>query len=73
MDGAGLDIADFMRFWKLAGHVYFTEDGKGHRDGTKAGITPAEAEFVIGFAVDLVYQVENRVGNIEKPFGRHWY
>lgn len=70
----GLDVADVVRFWRLAGHAYFTMDGKGHCQGTKPDITTAEAEFVMALAIDLVYQVESRVGEIERPFGRDdWY
>jgi len=70
----GLDVADVVRFWRLAGHVYFTMDGQGHCEGTKADLSVAEAEFVMALAIDLAYQVESRVGDIEKPFGREdWY
>jgi hypothetical protein len=66
----GLDVADVVHFWRLAGHAYFTMDGQGHCEGTKADIEVAEAEFVMALAIDLAYQVESRVGDIERPFGR---
>lgn len=70
----GLDVADVVRFWRLAGHAYFTSDGQGHCKGTKADLSVAEAEFLIALAIDLAYQVESRVGDIEKPFGREdWH
>ncbi|HEY9157764.1 hypothetical protein [Candidatus Binatus sp.] len=65
----GLNYVDYQRFETLAGEAIFYVAGNVEVHGTKKDVTPAEAEFVVGYAIDSAFQIELRVGDVEKPSG----
>ena len=70
----GLDYSDKVKFNKIAGFVLFSLGGNYHMHDMKKDIGEDEAEFVLSFAIDAIIQIENRVGDLEKPFGQqHWW
>ena len=69
----GLDYSDKVRFDKIAGFVLLNSGGGYSTHNMKKDIGEDEAEFVLSFAIDAIIQIENRVGDLERPFGQeHW-
>ena len=66
----GLDYSDKVKFNKIAGFVLFSLGGGHNVYNMKKDIGEDEAEFVLSFAIDAIIQIENRVGDLEKPFGQ---
>ena len=66
----GLDYSDKVKFNKIAGFVLFSFGGGHNVYNMKKDIGEDEAEFVLSFAIDAIIQIENRVGDLEKPFGQ---
>ena len=64
----GLDYSDKVKFNKIAGFVLFSLGGGHNVYNMKKDIGEDEAEFVLSFAIDAIIQIENRVGDLEKPF-----
>ena len=70
----GLDYSDKVRFSKIAGFVLLLPGGGYSMHNMKKDIGEDEAEFVLSFAIDAIIQIENRVGDLERPFGQeHWW
>ena len=70
----GLDYSDQVKFNKIAGTVEFTLEDNYLMYNMKENVSEDEAEFVLSFAIDAIVQIESRVGDLEKPFGReHWW
>ena len=66
----GLDYSDKVRFNKIAGFVLSSLGGGYNVYNMKKDIGEDEAEFVLSFAIDAIIQIENRVGDLERPFGQ---
>jgi hypothetical protein len=66
----GLNYPDYIRFRAIAGTSYFTMDGKAHPVGAKPSATETDAEFVLAYASEAIQQIEIKVGDISKPFGK---
>lgn len=66
----GLNYADYVKFKRITGTPTFTIGSEEPVDfnGTKTALDEKDAEFTIVYATDAVISIENRVGNIEKPF-----
>ena len=69
----GLDYSDKVRFNKIAGYVMFQLGGGHDVSNMKENISEDEAEFVLSFAINAIIQIENRVGDLEKPFGEEYW
>ena len=70
----GLDYSDKVKFNKIAGFVLFGFGGGYKVHNMKKDIGEDEAEFVLSFAIDAIIQIENRVGDLERPLGQqHWW
>ena len=69
----GLDYFDMVRFHKIAGFVSLFLGDNYKIDDLKENISEDEVEFVLLFAIDTIVQIENHVGNLEKPFGQRFW
>lgn len=69
----GLDYSDKIRFNKIAGFVQLTLTGDHSMYNMKENISKDEAEFVLSFAIDAIIRIENRVGDLEAPFGQQYW
>jgi hypothetical protein len=65
----GLNYADYVKFRQLSPVVHFAPSDPIIDWGRAVTIDQPEAEFVVLTVVDAVLQIEERVGDIEKPFG----
>lgn len=66
----GVNHADYLLYRQIVGTVYFRGDGKPVSDGfRKENIDVQDAEFVIAYCINAVFQIENRVGDLGSPFG----
>jgi hypothetical protein len=68
----GLNSLDFMKFKEITGQPLFSVGNEDPIDffDTKDPLTIDDAEFALSYAIDSIIMIENRVGNIEKPFGK---
>jgi hypothetical protein len=70
----GIDYSRHMSYRSIVGRVYFTLDGEAHFDGTKEDLTMDDAEFVIAYCTETIVQLEEKVGDLDAPYGRErWY
>lgn len=69
----GMNYADYMHFRQIVGSIMFAIDGTPHYSGMKENLTASDAEFVVGYATDVVVQIESRVGDLDAPFGREYW
>jgi hypothetical protein len=69
----GMNYSDYMRYRQRCGRVVFDGNGSSHLADTPI-VDAAAAEFALAYCTDAVIQIESRVGEIEKPFGKEfWY
>ncbi len=66
----GLDYSNYIQYRMITGIVFSLLSGQFESQGMKENIDSDEARFVIIYSVDSVIQIENRVGNLDAPFGR---
>jgi hypothetical protein len=66
----GMDYASYIRYRSLAPVVVFAADKSVNFYGPNASrqFTQDEAEFAMAYCVDAVVQIEERVGDIDRPF-----
>ena len=70
----GMNYADFMKYKRIAGQVFFAQHGNPQYVGGKENPDANDAEFVVVYCTDTVVQIESRVGSLEAPFGSdRWY
>jgi len=69
----GMNIADHMHFYEIAGMTIFTINGKHEQFGVKEPLQQKDAEFVVAYCTDSVVQIEEQVGSLDKPFGKDFY
>ncbi len=69
----GMSLPDYMRFADLAGTTVFTIDGNFHRAGGKLQVGEKDAEIALAYTSSTVVEIEERVGDVERPFGREWF
>lgn len=65
----GINFSEYMRYKALVGIVYFTESGSPKYVHFRNNFHSDEAEFILSFCMDTVVQIENRVEDLDKPFG----
>jgi hypothetical protein len=71
----GLDIPTYLKYKSLTSYMGVAHFGGGLIDTFISGPEPSaeDAEFIVGYAVNSVIQIESLVGDVEKPFGgTHW-
>ena len=69
----GLDYSRYMRFKEATGRVVFAIGGKPHWYNTPKDPSRSQAEFILAYAINTVLEIENRVGNLDVPWGKkHW-
>jgi hypothetical protein len=64
----GLNYADYVKIRQISPIVHFTEGDPLIEWGSTISVSQQQAEFVVLTAVDALLQIEERVGDIEKPF-----
>lgn len=69
----GMNYSDYIKLRGITGHIYMTMDGKHHSNDRKENISANEAEFVVNYCSSAIYEIESRVGDILKPFGKDYY
>jgi hypothetical protein len=70
----GMDYGRYLTHKEIAGDVTTMMDEHVVYIGQKSNIDAGEAEFVVAFSIDSIIEIENRVGSLEKPFGKdHWH
>jgi len=71
----GLNYLDYMKFKSITGEPHFTLGNEEPHDftGTKENLTENEATFVTSYAINSVISIEDKVGDIENPFGKHHF
>lgn len=70
----GMDYSEYMEYKKIVGDTTLVLDGNVHFHGLKGSLTEKDAEFVLNYCIKTIMQIENIVGDLEKPFGKdHWY
>lgn len=63
------DIADHMHFKRIAGNVILIPGGKPIHQSRKQDISPSDAKFVVDYCINTILNIENRVGDLDAPFG----
>ena len=72
--GLGLNYSDYVKFRQLSPVVHFGGGNPLIEWARAVTIDQPRAEFMVLTAVDAVLQIEERVGDIEKPFGAEgWF
>ncbi|BDQ31142.1 hypothetical protein NZNM25_01460 [Nitrosopumilus zosterae] len=68
----GLDYSKYLKFKSITGQPLFTLGNDKPKDFFDQKKDPAlnDAEFVVAFAIDSVLLIEEKVGDIDKPFGK---
>jgi hypothetical protein len=67
----GMNYTEYVNYRQIAGKLDIYDDGTIIQHyGMKEKIDINDAEFVVAYCTDNVVQIENRVGNLEKPFGK---
>ncbi len=69
----GLNLVDYVRFELIAGNVVFYVNGHWSRHGGKETIAETEAEYILAYASSAIIEIEERAGDLDKPFGTDWY
>lgn len=70
----GIDYSRNMSYRNIVGRVYFTMNGEAHFDGVKEDLSKAETEFVLAYCIETIVQLEDKVGDVDAPYGRErWY
>jgi hypothetical protein len=69
----GMNYSDYIHFRQIVGSVILASGGTRIYSGMKENLTAGDAEFVVGYATDIVVQIESRVGNLDAPFGREYW
>jgi|APFre7841882654_1041346.scaffolds.fasta_scaffold06297_8 hypothetical protein len=69
----GMDVPKYINYTDIAGNVMFFLDGHWERYGGKKPIEKNDAEFVLAYASSAIVQIEERVGDLDKPFGSEWF
>jgi len=65
----GIDYAGLIKYRYIVGNTYYNLDSKFYRSGGKPDLVVSDVEYVVAFCTNAVFQIQERVGNIDDPFG----
>lgn len=65
----GIDYFDYMKLGQIVGNVKISLDGNPRFRGIKTDVDRNDAEFVLSYCIESVIKIEERVSDIEAPFG----
>ncbi len=68
----GIGITQYRRCKELAGSVHFYMGGGEGYSGTKEDLSADEAEWVVAYCFDEIFEIEARAGDLNAPFGEKW-
>jgi hypothetical protein len=69
----GMNVTDYVNYTSIAGYLAFYLDGHWERHGGKTPIEENDAELVLAYASSAIVQIEERVGDLDKPLGSEWF
>jgi len=67
----GIDISEYLKLLKITGHPLWSigNEEPTNYNGGQESVNATESEYVISYCTDAVLLIEEKVGDIENPFG----
>jgi hypothetical protein len=69
----GINLGDYVRFRAVAGDAVFFVNNRVEVQHGKDRVSEAQTDICLAFATESVLEVENRAGDLDRPFGRDYW